>query len=174
MLRVSTIIDGMDTRPATVRRAIREATDYGLEYHRRRYLPMHFKAYAYNRYGSEYTRKKTVARSTQTRKRGQERRSRGRSLAALDGTGKWNRLPLVHSGVLQEKMLRGGVRVSGRWDKRAMTYSPPFYSYASPVGQLDKVRALTAMLPAEEVDIVAHVEKRLFAILENNRQTQRG
>jgi hypothetical protein len=165
----------MDTSERAVRQAIAEAEDYGLSYHRDRYLKMHFQPYAYHRYPDDFQRKEKLAASTLARKRGAEtRRSSVTRQKALDGTGKRNKIPLVHTGLLATKVLRGGVKYSGRWDKRSITYSPPFYAYQSPVGQLDKVKALHAMLPTEEEDIVAHVQERLLKILNDTETKKRG
>jgi hypothetical protein len=79
-------------------------------------------------------------------------------------------IPLVHTGLLRQKILHGGVKYTSRWDKRAIIYTPPFYAYASPIGQLDKVRALNAVREDEEHDMVMHAERRMMQILEQNTQ----
>lgn len=189
MIRVRTTITGTDLSRRGSKKAIREAEDWAWDYHRRRYMPFHFKKAAYFRY-TEYSKsKKKNAQSGRTQSKRDTRTGKTRlwqeeSKREADklrneriAAGKKrneSKLPLVRTGYLRNKMLRGPVKHTGSDDKRGITYSPPRYTYITPPGSIDKAAALMELNPVEEKDVVDKMGDRYFDNLDKTKSTKKG
>lgn len=172
MINVSTTILGTDFSPANAKRAMRAAEDLALKFHRRRYMPLHFNKVARHRYHVDYLKQpgKYTRKSQSSRKKGSERsridkqrREMSFDPSASDFTFRVPEIvrdPLVNSGLTRLKVLKGGVNITGRFDKRGITYNVPFYIKINPAGQINKVRALNAIINQEERKLSEIIEKK--------------
>lgn len=184
MLNVTTTILGTDFSKANAKRALKNAQDLAIKLHRRKYMPLHFKKTARFRYPNEY--RKTpgkYSRSGVSRKNGQGRRDVNRERRMVKGktqsTGITNnqishKLPIFDSGLTRLKVLRGGVKVTGRFDRRGITYPVPFYIKINPAGQLNKVKALNAINSPEERKLGEVTEKKFIKELEKKTTRKRS
>jgi len=184
MLKLTTTIVGTDLRPRIAKKALRDAQDRGLNFHRRKFMPLHFETFSRARYGKEYSKKpgEYSRKSNSSRKRGTVRRDvererrmeRSKQGSNDSASTAQKKRPLFDTGLTRAKILRGGVKITGRYDKRGMAFNVPFYIKINPPGQLDKVRALNAIHPSEERKDGIIVEKLFFQNLEKNQTTKKG
>jgi len=184
MLELTTTIVGTDLKGRAVKAAMNVSQDRALAFHRAKFMPLHFESFSPARYGSAYSKSpgKYSRDSKSTRKRGtvrrnvnRERRIEKSSQAANDtATASKKKRPLFDSGLTRSKILRGGVNITGRYDKRGMIFNPPFYIGINPAGQLNKVNALNAIHSSEENKDAIIVEKLFFKELEKNQTTRKG
>jgi hypothetical protein len=170
MITIETIIRGANTNSRAVRRAIGGAQDAALTHHRNTMLPFHFLASAKHRYpGGAFVKRGLKDRHY---KRGKEKRK-----AANKGRKKIdrkNKIPLFSSGILKSKVLKGGVTSKGRWDRREVKYTPPFYLFISRSGEIDKKAAISATNDTEEREMVKVAGELFLKNLESNKTTKRG
>ena len=169
MFEFSLKITGPDLRPRAAKKALRSAEDTALLEHRRKNMPKHFTGQAKYRYPKEYSKVGTRYIGLQQRKSDPRKRPNAYR-AARPGVKK----PLVDTGLLQQKMLYGGVIFSGRYDKRKMKYSPPYYASISAYGQINKKAALEAVNAQEEERVAQAVDKEFHKNLEKNQVTKTG
>ena len=182
MLNVTTTILGTDMSKANAKRALRTAEDQAIKFHRFKYMPLHFKRVARVRYPDAY--RKTggkYSRSGVTRKRGQGRRDvnrerrmqRGKAQSTETAISEESRKrPLFDSGLTQLKVLKGGVKLTGRFDRRGITYPVPFYVKINPAGQLNKVNALNAVNTQEETKL-GRITEKVFEKELNKKRTRK-
>lgn len=183
MLSVTTTISGTDYGGRGSKAALTAAADKALWFHRKKYMKHHFETYARSKYGAAYNKTPgSYARgNASTRKRGNVRkavnRERRMERAQDSGTESYKerkKRPLYDSGLARRKILGGGVDLLGRYDKRTMRYNPPFYILINPAGQLNKVKALTVVIPSEERKMAIILEKLFFRNLERKQTTKKG
>lgn len=181
MLKVTTTILGTDMSKANAKRSLRVAEDQAIKFHRFKYMPLHFKRVARLRYpqaykkaGGKYSRSGTSRKSSQGRRDvNKERRvQRGKEQSTETAVSEESRKrPVFDSGLTQLKVLKGGVKLTGRFDKRGITYPVPFYIKINPAGQLNKVNALNAINSQEETKL-GRIAEKVFE-KEFNKQTTR-
>ena len=179
MIKVSTEISGTEFSGTNAKRAIRVSEDFALKLHRRKFMPLHFKAVARLRYPGEY--RKTAgnySRSGSSRKDGQGRRNTNRERRMARGVGQSTeerpsvsqvKRPIFDSGLTQLKVLKGGFKVTGRFDSRGVTYNVPFYIKINPAGQINKVKALSAISNQEEKKLGEVTEKKFVKELDKKK-----
>jgi len=171
MLNVTTIIKGVNTKSPAIKRAMSQAQDSGLSFYREKYLPLHFKAvHARLRYGAAYSKRGKRSRGPQ--KRSTEKRKRENAGKVNKDRG--NKRPLFRSGLLESKVLAGGVKFTGRWDRRKIKYNPPFYLYISQAGQINKLDALSARTSKEDQKVIEFVGEEFLKNLESDQITLRS
>ena len=184
MLKLTTTIIGADLSVRGAKKALRAAQDFGLKWHRRQYMPLHFETVARMRYPEAYKQaagKYSRSGTASTRKHGkvrrdvnkQRRQQRSKEANQQQREERIKR-PVYDTGLTRQKILRGGVKVTGRYDKRGMKFNPPFYISINPAGQLNKVEALNAIHPSEESKDAALVEKMFFKNLAKKKTTKKG
>jgi len=189
MIRVRTTVTGSDLSKRGSKAAMREASDWGWDYHRRRYMPFHFKKDSYHRYPEYSKNKPSRTKNSRTRRKvdsrdGKSRLWKEQSKKEADKlrdqrikegkTKNESKLPLVRTGYLRNKILRGPVKHTGASDKRGITYSAPRYTYINPAGSINKVDALHSMTAKEEEDVVGKVGDQFFKNLDKRKSTKKG
>jgi len=168
MFQLNTTIKSADLRPRQAKKALRDAQDATLEKHRAEMLPKHFTGQAKYRYPADYKKRGKAHRGIQ------QRNTDTRQRPDLGRKPIRPKMPLVRTGLLRDKMLRGGVKLSGRFDKRKMKYTPPFYTFISAYGQIDKKRALEAINDSEQKKLEAFQDEQFHKNLNENERTIRS
>ena len=84
------------------------------------------------------------------------------------------RRPIFDTGLTEIKVLKGGVKITGRFDKRGITYNVPFYIKINPAGQINKVKALNAINKQEERQLATLTEKKFVKEFEKTKTRKVG
>ena len=112
----------------------KKAIDDSFLRHRRRHMAGHFLRLALSRYPAEYRKHKGVRRNFQ-------------------------KSPLVKTGLLRFRTLRGPVNLSGSVRVRRMIFTGlPRYAYMYKRGGFNKVEALEAMTQSEHIAFARNIE----------------
>ena len=148
---------------------IKEAQDEAFRHHQKKYLPEHFTESAPRRYrGSYQKRGKEAMKGGEAwaqrwaRMSNEEKRKVAAELAKRRSMGKAHKkkkIPLVVSGILRRAITKGHLKGVGPAKRRRAVIPAPHYLNFHRPGQIHKRSAIGAILPSENRDFVATVDR---------------
>ena len=140
-------------------KAFKDALDAGLKFHQENHLKKHFQGSAANRYGSAYTKKAGSLTKT-TDKRNSDRAHIGKETSVKRKTLDPNNvIPLLDTGQLKDATLNVKPVFIGPARARKMKLDIPRYAFINPGGQIDKIKALKAVTPGENIAVNKVIDK---------------
>lgn len=161
-------ISNFDLDGRGMRVKFKRASEKAFLFHRNNIMPKHFLFIAYDIY-PEYREHKPKSRGSglkrKTRTRKKDPRDQAKAKNRKDNSR--SKFPLWASGRLRNAVLEGALKIFGSAGSTKMVWSGlPHYTFINPRGQINKVKALESIIPAEERMIANNIEKFLQLELE--------